>query len=373
MLAAQRLLCLAARTALTPRSANELETLLGRGIDWPQVKELGGLHEVVPLVSETLRERTRAALPDEWTTWSERVSLGVLIRNVALADELLEVVEAVRAVGVDPIPVKGVVIAETLYGGLGLRPAADIDVLVRPEELEPARRGLRSLGYVQRAAVGYFAGHPYHDAQYYRPTAAGVACLELHMGLWDPKLFRWDPGIWERTGYGQLRGSPVRLLSDEDTLLHLAIHRARSPLKLRFVCDVAELVRHRGPSLDWELALALARRMRARTALFASLRLAGELLGADVPSSILTDLRVGQTKRRVLERTCGRTALFRPAPGRDAGQQATPALRLLEQDGIARLGPSIARATRRRARAWLSDRRRTLRGAGSLRSEPGGL
>jgi hypothetical protein len=61
----------------------------------------------------------------------------------------------------------------------------------------------------------------------------------------------------------------------------------------------------------------------------------------------LPQLGVSRLKRRLLENTCGVTALFRPASPDDLGQQPHLMLRLLEQDGIGQilraLGYSLVR------------------------------
>jgi hypothetical protein len=56
-------------------------------------------------------------------------------------------------------------------------------------------------------------------------------------------------------------------------------------------------------------------------------------------------------KRRLLEHTCGATALFRPAEPEDLSQQPHLILRIFEQDGaghiLQALGASLARTVRK--------------------------
>jgi hypothetical protein len=149
-------------------------------------------------------------------------------------------------------------------------------------------------------------------------------------------------------------------------LLHLAIHRSQSPLRLRFLCDVAELLRSRGDELDWDAILARTAGVRARTALFASLLLARDLLGAPVPAECLERLGVRRLKRRLLDRTCGARALFRPphAGGPDGRDPpARRALRTLEQDGAPHMGWALVRGSARKARERRYERRRLSRQA----------
>jgi hypothetical protein len=333
----QRILCLAARTALGPADEGQLLALLNGPVDWERLWLLGQTHEVAPLLATNLRRlQPRAAVPKAWIERAQKRFYAILMRNTALAEELLRVLAALNAAGVVALPVKGIVLAESLYGGLGLRQCADLDVLVQPRDLPAAREALRALGFANNHSLSFDeANHPFHDPPYFRKAANAEVCLELHRALWDARFFELEAdALWRRAVGAPLHGAPVLTLSPEDTLLHLAIHRSRSALKLRLVCDIAELLRRQSTTLDWAYTIRQAETARARTALFSSLALAQELLGAPLPPGILSKLGVGRLKRRLLDQTCGATALFRATPGDRLAEQEHITLRLLEQDGV---------------------------------------
>jgi hypothetical protein len=349
-----RILCLAARTSVEPAQGQALGQLLRGPVDWERLWAQGHLHEVLPLLGTTLRRfSSTIAIPAAWQERARRRLYATMVRNTTLADALTEVIGAFGQAGVEVIPVKGIVLAETLYGGLALRSLGDLDVLVRPADLPAARTVLRALGYAQADEPGFDnAHHMFHDPPYFHGAAGGRVCLELHWGLWASRFFRigTEP-LWQRSTMGRLRGADVRLLSAEDTLLHLAIHRSRSALRLRFVCDIAELLRCHSERLDWGYVLEQAAAAGARTALYYALALAQELLDAPLPPGILARLGVGQIKRRLLDQTCGTAALFRPAAAGDLSQQPALMLRVLEQDGIGHiawvLGATLARKSQK--------------------------
>jgi hypothetical protein len=350
----QRILCLAARTTLEPIVERQLVELLRGPVDWERLWAQGHLHEVLPLLTTTLRRlAVQAPIPAPWLERAQRRYYATMLRNSTLADELLRVLAAFQQSGVEALPVKGLVLAETLYGSLALRPLGDLDVLVRPADLPRARAALGELGYDQADEPGYEnAYHPYHDPPYYRPVAGGSICLELHWGLWASHFFQLElDALWRRVVPAQIHGTTLSILSPEDTLLHLAIHRSRSALRLRFVCDVAELLRHHRATLDWEYLLSQTQAAGARTTMFYTLALAQELLDAPVPDGLLARLQVSRLKRRLLEQTCGATALFRPADPEDLSQQPHLILRVFEQDGaihiLQALGASLIRTARK--------------------------
>jgi Uncharacterised nucleotidyltransferase len=369
----QHILCLAARTALEPIVERQLVELLRGSIDWERLWAQGHLHEVLPLLTVTLRRlAAQAPIPAPWLAQAQRRYYATMLRNTALADELLRILAAFRQAGVAALPVKGLVLAETLYGSLALRPLGDLDVLVRPADLPRARAALGELGFAQAKEPGYEnAYHPYHDPPYYRRAVGGPICLELHWGLWASHFFQLETdALWRRAVPAQLHGAALSILSPEDTLLHLAIHRSRSALRLRFVCDVAELLRRYRATLDWDYLLAQTQAAGARTTLFYTLALAAELLEAPLPDGLLDHLHISRMKRKLLDHTCGATALFRPAEPDDLSQQPHLILRVFEQDGAGHILQALGASLARTARKNIYSYRRARRPDGSGDSAP---
>ncbi len=353
----ERVLCLAARTTLDEAARAELRRSVDHRLDWERLWSLAHLHEVAPLLGETLRDAD-GGVPAEFLERATRRRHVTLTSNARLAEALLPILEAMGEAGVPAMPVKGLVLAEHLYGSLAARPCADLDVLVQPADLPAARAVLRDLGFRQNPRPGYKAlVHQFHDPAWGRGTGREHVRVELHWALWaDSERRLGTKGLWERAVPATLLDRPVRILSPEDMLLHLTIHRTRSALRLRWVADVAELVRRHGATLDWDAVLDRARAARARTASWVVLSLARDLLGAPVPERVLAALEVSQPKRALLELTCGRRALFRAAPSGDVTQQPHLALRAFEEDGPRAITAGLARSAVRPIREGLHDR-----------------
>ena len=348
-----RALCLGARTQLDPDATADLRALVEGGLDWDRLLDLGHRHDVLPLLSRSLPAAAGDAVSAAWLDQAVRRRHVTLLRNGRMATALERVLDALAAAEVPAMPVKGLMVAEQLYGDLAVRGAADLDVLVHPADLPAGRRVLVDLGYWQRPEPTFTAlVHEFHDPPWYVGNGPDQVRLELHWDLWADRFFRSDiEGLWSRAGTGSLLGRPVRLLTLEDTLLHLAIHRSRSALRLRWNCDIAELVRRHGNEVDWAAVAERADRIGARTATWIVLSMAERFLGAATPPGTLDRFRIPAAKRELLERTCGGGATFRAAPPGDTDQTPHLTLRVFEQDGrgqIARaLGSSVRRSTRR--------------------------
>jgi hypothetical protein len=350
----ETLLCLAARTEIDVPLRDRIDETLRGGIDSEAFWTLGQRHEVLPLVWRTLNDPGTIGLVDPaLASRLKRRYYATLIRNEARVVELVRILDALDVVGVEAMPVKGPSLAMMAYGHPALRTFDDLDILVRPDDVDASRPVLRSLGYATNEVPTFTeAHHAFHDLQWFGMLDGGRLCVELHWALWSPAFFAGDVAdLWARSRLALLRDRSTPMLSVEDALLHLAIHRTSSPLRLRFVCDVAELVR-RNLDLDWEALLERAAAYRARTALFAALDLAARLLDAPVPPAVLQRLRIGAVKRIALERTCGITALFRPVAADEMKQQPRLLYRVLEQDGPMHIARSALAKLLRKPAKW---------------------
>ncbi len=345
-------LCLGSRTRLDVAATSALGRLVADGLDWDRMWDLGDRHDVLPLLSESFPAAAGETVPSDWLSRATRRRHVTLYRNGRMAEVLQHALDGLAAADVPVIPVKGLVLADELYGRLDARGAADLDILVRSADLAAARVVLAEQGYAQHEPTFATLTHEFHDPPYLVGSGTEQVRLELHRDLWADRFFRSDiDGLWARARTGTFLDHPTRLLALEDTLIHLAIHRSRSPLKLRWNCDIAELVRRHGSVLDWEAVADRADRVGARTATWIVLSIADRFLGASPPPGTLERFRVGAAKQALLERTCGADATLGTAPSREADRTPHLTLRVFEQDGagqIARaLGSSLRRSTRR--------------------------
>jgi hypothetical protein len=164
--------------------------------------------------------------------------------NLYLKHDLARVADAFDQANIPWMVIKGVALAEAIYGGLATRPMVDNDVVVPPAHIPQAYRLLTELGFYDRPgctlplsrAADY--EHPMHH--HYPDVETG---FELHWHIYAPELFRGrvEP-YFERAIVRPLMGRPMLTLCNEDRLLQLATHWAGHSLnKPRVLEDIALL------------------------------------------------------------------------------------------------------------------------------------
>jgi hypothetical protein len=183
----------------------------------------------------------------------ESYRAGVL--EVARWEEhIRRIVALLRAGGVEPVLIKGWASARP-YAEPALRPATDIDLCVRPDEMPAAQAIVRCSGL--------------------------PAVIDLHAGIPDLPDRQWDEVI-QHSWLVPLGDADVRILGPEDHLRLLCFHFVRhSGCRPIWLCDVAAAVEALPAAFDWDYLLAGNQRLSDWVRCVVGL--AGRLLDARPP------------------------------------------------------------------------------------------
>jgi hypothetical protein len=279
------LLRLAARVHLEPSHRDRLIARLSSPLDWPLLLHLIERHRLAPLVYAHLNalapERVpRPILIELWRRFEHHAR-----RNAQLRGCMIAAVRALADHGIPCIPYKGPVLAEMLYGDVGLRAFDDLDLLVRARDLERAKAVLADRGYERYYDIGSAAEQAMLDARLqYHVVLKGASpehLLELHWKS-DPlsPVERDEDASWQDGAFpaGQ-------------TLLLSAIHAMRHHgYRLCWIVDVAEQLRQNAP-FDWPAIVSRARDVGARKRLSVALLMSRDVLDAPLPADVEQILR----------------------------------------------------------------------------------
>jgi hypothetical protein len=270
--------------------------------EWRELAAFATWHRVAPLLYHKLRERGLDGLcPEPVLELLRETYRQNALRNLRLYHELGSILAALAEVGIPAIVLKGGFLAQAVYQDDALRPMLDLDLLIRKEHLSKARDILLGLNFRERARS---VAEPRSTAFHHLPRLIkhGGTVVELHWTIVNPTTrakevscpFDLRPeDLWERAIPFDAAGTGALALCVEDLLLHLCLHLTyehRLEFGLLGLCDVSETIRHCHGSLDWETLDRRAGRWGAMRCAYLSLRLARDLLGADVPDEVLATL-----------------------------------------------------------------------------------
>jgi hypothetical protein len=266
---------------------------------------MGDFHGVLPLLHLSLSKNSRESVPAAAFEVLQNLARGHERRSFVLTTELLKLLRAFEAQKIDAIPFKGPVLAASAYGDETLRQFGDLDIAVKKEHIHEAKRIILSAGY-RCNWEGWNASDDVEDSQvsyvgpqYYtfdRPD--GFSRVDLQWRLTEQYFaFSLDKDhLWNRLARVSLAGTTIRSFDATDMLLILCVHGSKHRWeKLKWVCDVAELLRAHQDTIDWPELHRNATTQRVQRMVGLGLFLAQDLLGANLPKAISKKLQTDRT------------------------------------------------------------------------------
>ena len=214
--------------------AADADRLIQR-IDWSELAGMLAARRLLPLLGPRIVELASRRAPASFVQATQEA-----IRAGAELDGLLELltvqlIDALDAATIPSLALKGPALGRTLYGEPGRRPSADIDLLVRADDLNRAIEVAEHLGY--RDSEQYRRGERlpllHRRLVHRRP---GLPLLELHWRVhWYEQRFSRDMLLRSRPS------APLgRRPSATDELTSLLLFYARDGfVGLRLACDIA--------------------------------------------------------------------------------------------------------------------------------------
>lgn len=234
-----------------------------------------------------------ARLPRSVVDTFDTALRGATVGHMQRQALLRRLLPALDAVGIPYVVLKGAALAFLAYPAPALRPMGDLDLWIRPDDIDHA--------VSVAASVGLFDSSRYRArTPTFEDPRAATRVLEAHdfplvvevhtvlrslAGLSE----EWLDRAWsrrERCRFGTLEGS---VLHPSDMLTHLVVHASRHhhfEAGFRPLVDVRLWLEAAGDRIDWELLLGEWERERVTVWALVTLVLAHELVAAPLPSRV---------------------------------------------------------------------------------------
>ena len=221
--------------------------LLATPLQWPLVLEHAYSHQVYPLLYRSLRELGFPGVPESVQTELKGAYLANAIRNQLLAEELARLLGLLGEAGIPVIPLKGVTLAQSLYGDPAARVCSDIDILVPAGEAVRARRIFLMNGYSSQFTEEFFVKHQLQssaECPVVRETEVLTCLVEIHWTLLHSSAKDQEAmeNLWSDARPQEFFGVRACNLTPEWQFLYLSFHAAYHKWSsLKWLADIHEL------------------------------------------------------------------------------------------------------------------------------------
>ncbi|HQF84551.1 MAG TPA: nucleotidyltransferase family protein [Smithellaceae bacterium] len=260
--------------------------------EWQALITTAKRHRVTPILYHTLnRAGLTVSAPSDVAEELKRSYYANAQRNMLAYRQLENIVRDLNKLNIPVILLKGAHLAKYVYGNIALRVMADLDLLVRSEDIGPACGVLINHGYqapLDGLGISEMHAPPFRNENQDK--------IELHFNIADAELCkRFDvEDFWQRAQPMAVGDATALALAPEDNMLHICIHSSIGHCfdnAMRALLDIRQIVEHYGTALNWERLIHTARQLRVTNALYFMLASTRNLLGLALDDKTLAALR----------------------------------------------------------------------------------
>ena len=285
-----KLLLACSRWPLREADQQLIAELAREPLDWDRFLQLARHHRIVPIVARNLQSAIAGIEPQGAQNTLAELRLGVsrnAIRVMQLVGELRRVVNEFQRAGLGVRVLKGLPLAQQVFGDISLRAAGDLDLLIDGNQMMNADSILRQMGYsglfapdrLSPRQLAYYREH-WKDFAYESPERN--TAIDLHWRCFrNPKmpgqsLCQVPPGEFVSLG-----GLKLETMPRQHGLLYLCVHGTLDGwVYLKALVDVAAQVRVM-PEQELDELARLAHTYGVKPELTATLLLVQRYFGMD--------------------------------------------------------------------------------------------
>lgn len=181
-----------------------------------------------------------------------------LYLNLFIKSELGKILNRFEKFEVEAIPLKGVIFAEKYFGHIGARGTSDIDLLIRPNQLEKAIKSITSLGFIVKEEFIPFHFHCSFSKKL--PGSQIPLTVELHWNLLKENSSSLKINeFWE-----QAKPLPpyrfIKEFSDYHTFYMICLHGWRHNMdSFKYFIDIIQMIIFLKDHIEYETLFRDAR------------------------------------------------------------------------------------------------------------------
>jgi hypothetical protein len=308
-----------------------LSSLL-RSADWTRFLALAEEHGVVGHIAACLGELPADLVPPQIRQTLINRQRSRIFLTLRLTAELFCILDRFSYEGIGALVVKGPALAMQAYGDPSMRTYGDLDLLVRQRDIRRATELMIAAGYAPAVALESIDAGKI-PGQYLFSKLDSKLLVELHNDCtlrYFPRRLPLEE-LFARQIQVRLDAREAPALSVEDELLLICIHGTKHFWeRLIWIADVAALV-SRQTAIDWGRVADSAKAVGGERMLHTGLRLATDLLKAQLPGEVLPTVQKDVVAGLLALQTCKWLPAAGSAP---PGLFARAAFRLRMRGGL---------------------------------------
>jgi len=207
---------------------------------WEEIKRLAEVHRFTGHLAYT----TAAWLPPSEKAWRDRILMTHHRRHANRLAALRRLVEAFAEDRIPCVSLQGPLLAERFYDQPFLRPANDLDLLVRESDIGRAARLMMKLGFGLPGSYPWPLHREIDKHLDFRP-AAPLPRVEMHYRLKGGGKFLPAGEFIDRCrNWPSTGGFEAMVLSPADELFYCAVHAANHAFhRVRWLYDTVRIAR----------------------------------------------------------------------------------------------------------------------------------
>lgn len=262
--------------------------------DWTSIYKMARQNNLLPLLYYKL-DFHKITLPIAFKTTLRTSYMVFEVRDMRRKRQLLELIKIFNDHGIDHILLKGSHLAEKIYHNPLFRYMCDIDVLIRKPDFYLAYDTLKKHGYASSVP-------DYHDTEllalnkhYPELVREGDLAVELHWNIHSQYDCKNIDNIWIRAENTVLGDQKTKILSPEDLLVHLCVHKGCDNnfiSSLLLLNDIKEILLNSKIDMDklYKIASSIDDWHNTKC-LFSALYLCEKLLKVNIPEGFLEKIK----------------------------------------------------------------------------------
>lgn len=294
---------------------NKLYQKFNRELSWDSMLNHGYQADLAPLLSYILTKTDfshyapgtmHSSNTNQTSQINEEVMLKLktlynhqLVRNLIQFHELENILNVFEKKGIDVIQLKGAELAKNYYPEQSLRPMADIDLLVRNEDMKRAKGCLTNLKYEFKVSKYFDDEDSYERVHFHFPfikhTSFASTLIELHQDIAAESaniknniLEFWENALVINNNYKHILTIPVEFL-----LLHLFWHTYLNlyehlNMRMLWLLDIVYTINKHRDIIDWMFLEKKAKEWKIQKQVYFCLYLLNQIFNMDSINNIRT-------------------------------------------------------------------------------------